>query len=86
MLKLEPTEARKVLLPFTREGTGPEVMEELDTICRSEGPSKARCTGDNKVLREILGLSKRDCELLRLGATLLHDWRNRRRRDRAYAA
>jgi adenine-specific DNA methylase len=74
MLKLEPTEAENVLVanPDTSQAsdlTG--LAEELDEAVRKDGEEAAQERADSVILREMLGLTSTDCELLRSAANTL---------------
>jgi adenine-specific DNA-methyltransferase len=76
MLKLEPTEAERVLVPDLRAGLSTGLpTEEIDALLRSGRQSEAEETADRVILRDGLGLSRKDCALLRKGAELLRDRR-----------
>jgi adenine-specific DNA-methyltransferase len=75
MLKLEPKEARNVLLPVVEIPGMMALVEEIDQVCRKLGTEEATKAADEIILREGLGLSGAECELLRTGAERL---RNRR--------
>ena len=78
MLKIEPTEAENVLLPFP-EKTGDswlfDLARELDASVRSEGDGVGRTCADEVILRDALGLSRADCQLLRTAGDVLRDRR-----------
>ncbi len=78
MLKLEPTEAERVLLP-SGQAVDPSSLtglaEELDTLMRNDGNALAQTRADRAILQKCLGLSPDDCKLLQTGANIL---RNRR--------
>ncbi|AFM23340.1 N-6 DNA methylase [Desulfomonile tiedjei] len=80
MLKMEPGEARKVILPAIASTDLDVFGEEVDCIYRSSGIEVARRTVDREILQKLLGLSKRDCELLAKGLKILSERRSRRGR------
>ncbi len=81
MLKLEPTEAENVVIALPEKpGTGQAVSSDcLDSLLRSGRESEAQQMVDNQFLRSGLGLSKRDCDLLRHAADSLRYRRQNRR-------
>jgi hypothetical protein len=78
MLKMEPTEAKNVVLPVVEGSAVTHLYDEVDSVCRLEGIDAARLVVDKKILKELLGLSDRDCQLLRQGARILADRRSQR--------
>lgn len=80
MLKLEPGEAGRVLLPLppflSQLSRARKLVADLDTLVRLEAYEEALDLGDEQILRRGLGLSKGDCALLRQGLTFFV---NRRR-------
>jgi adenine-specific DNA-methyltransferase len=81
MLKLEPTEAQRVILPTPLRTNGDELATELDTIARTRGDDAARRYADTVVLRRGIGLTIQECALLREAATALHERRYQRSAD-----
>ena len=77
MLKLEPTEAQDVLLVchVTVNGKLAQLAEELDSLVRSGKEGEAHLRADDVILKECLGLTQKECHLLRSAADHL---RNRR--------
>lgn len=76
MLKLEPSEAERVLVPFPssqRRETG--FIGRLDAAMRADGDAAAAELADHHVLRSGLGLSATECALLRDGAAEMQEWR-----------
>lgn len=73
MLKLEPTEAENVVVAWIREGDSmlAELAEEFDTLIRSGDEATAQARADKVILRDSLGLSQRECLLLRTTAEAL---------------
>lgn len=70
MLKLEPSEARRVLLAVP-EGDFSELITELDMLLRQNKVEQAQKLADNEILQGKLSLSHQDCELLRESAGTL---------------
>ena len=77
-LKLEPSEARRVLVALLTPTDVAGLAEELDTLLRKGEGHTARQRADEVVLRGALGLSTRECELLREAARTLRARRCRR--------
>lgn len=72
MLKLEPTEAERVLVPITPKKDNLESLAvELDQIARTGGDEACKAFADRHLLRRCLGLSAADVRLLRDAAVLL---------------
>lgn len=73
MLKLEPTEAEgvAVAVPESADSALVELSAELDARLRNGRFSEAEAIADRLILRSSLGLSERDCSLLRLAADSL---------------
>lgn len=71
MLKMEPREAREVLVPVAGNARLADLEHELDEICRTQGIRAARKQGDHAILRGMLGLSKRECSILEEGVDTL---------------
>jgi hypothetical protein len=73
MLKLEPTEAEDVLLPFPNNAPDLESLaRELDSVSRARGDAFSERLADRHLLQGGLGLSASDCNLLRAAADMLH--------------
>jgi hypothetical protein len=74
MLKLEPTEAERVLIPNIILGRKKslQLTTDLDALARQGREDEAQRRADELILREELGLSKSDCALLDSAATILH--------------
>jgi adenine-specific DNA-methyltransferase len=65
LLKLEPSEARQVLLPYPQTSQDlSELSQELETLYRKNGAGAAQNYADVTILQDLLGLSKQDCILL----------------------
>jgi len=76
MLKLEPSEAEQVLLPFlARKDKLEALVVELDQIARSRGAEACSQHADQTLLRHELGLSAADVRLLYSSARLLRERR-----------
>jgi len=76
MLKLEPVATRRLLIPLpTPIPAG--LLKRLDALVRSGHRGEALAIADELVLREGLGLSAKDCRLLRAAA----GWLATRRKD-----
>lgn len=78
MLKLEPREAQKVILPVESQ-TSEELLAELSLLQRAGRLNDAQNLADERLLVQGLGLSKRDIGSLRETAMLLRDRRHKRR-------
>ena len=78
MLKLEPTEAEKILVPWPRVATSQltELAGELDELARRSKPVGDRA--NEEVLQQQLGLSRSDCQLLSSAVDTLRGRRLRR--------
>jgi hypothetical protein len=76
MLKLEPTEAGRVLVPIiAKHDTLKALAVELDQIARSGGDEACEEYADRHLLRRGIGLSAADVRLLRESAVLLRQRR-----------
>jgi adenine-specific DNA-methyltransferase len=75
MLKLEPSEAERVLvaLPYPKDTN--DLVTELDGLLRGGNFPAAQDLADTSVLRRRLGLSKSECMVLRDAAAQLENWR-----------
>ncbi|MCK4340630.1 MAG: N-6 DNA methylase [Phycisphaerae bacterium] len=84
MLKLEPTEAQRVVVPSYPANYEAlrNLATELDSLQRSGAADTALDLADTMILRVGLGLSKKECRVLRDAADLLR----RRRYARGSAA
>jgi hypothetical protein len=74
MLKLEPTEAGNVLLAYPEKSKMPRVLalaEELDDVVRRNGDEVAQTRANEMILRDMIGLSRRDCDMLTSAANEL---------------
>jgi adenine-specific DNA-methyltransferase len=79
MLKLEPGEAQRVLIA-TPNGDFSGLIEKLHTLLRQGKPDEARALADGVLLQDALGLSARECALLRHATRSLRDRRYYRNR------
>jgi hypothetical protein len=77
LLKLEPVEARKVLLPLPKLGPGAysELAAELDLLERRGEIEAARALADDCILRRGLGLPEVDIRAIQYAWRTLHDRR-----------
>ena len=75
MLKLEPSEAERVLvaLPYPKDAI--ELVREIDRLLRGRDLEAAMDLGDRRVLRRRFGLSASECITLREAARQLETWR-----------
>lgn len=81
MLKLEPGEAKKVLVALPKNISGAELSETYDQIdkkLRKPDLEAALDIGDKLILRKGLRMKARECELLRQGYYYLRDRRMNR--------
>ena len=74
MLKLEPSEARRVLIA-TPEGEFGKLEAELDTLLRLGKIDEAQNLANQVILQDGLGLTEQECVTLRDAARLLRDRR-----------
>ncbi len=70
MLKLEPSEARRVLIA-TPEGEFGGLEAKLDALLRQGKIDETQILADRVFLQDGLGLSEQECELLRESARML---------------
>ena len=82
MLKLEPSEARRVLIA-TPPGNFGGFGAELDSLLRAGRTDEAHSLADRTLLQNGLGLTPRECATLRDGARTLRDRRYYRGKARA---
>jgi hypothetical protein len=75
MLKLEPSEAERVLIPLPRAREETRVVRQLDTLMRRMEEEAAIGFVDHHVLRRGLGLSATECALLRDASQEMQKWR-----------
>ena len=85
MLKLEPGEAKNVLIPLIGEACGRDVVAELDALYRQAGARETRRVADDRFLRAGIGLSKQDCDLLQVGVETLLGRRYQKGKKQAHA-
>jgi adenine-specific DNA-methyltransferase len=80
MLKIEPSEAERVLLAAVL-GSARRVAQltwELDQLIRRGNWQEAQMRADNIILKDIIGLDGSDCSLLRCAARQLRERRSSR--------
>ncbi len=75
MLKLEPSEAERVLIPLPWPREEPRLVKDLDAMIRRAQGEEAVDFVDHHVLRRRLGLSGTECACLRDAAAEMHKWR-----------
>jgi adenine-specific DNA methylase len=77
MLKIEPSEAERVLVAISKGSTRrlDKLARELDVLVRAGDQKIAQMQADKAILKNIIGLTKRDSDLLRSAAD---DLRTRR--------
>jgi len=75
MLKLEPSEAERVLVALPYPNEAASLVTALDGLLRSGNSLAAQDLADNSVLRRRVGLSRSECMVLRDGAAQLESWR-----------
>ena len=77
LLKLEPVEARRVLLPLPKLGAASysELASEVDFLERSGELEAARALADDCILRRGLGLPETDIQAIQYAWRTLHDRR-----------
>jgi len=80
LLKLEPTEAGRVLLALPGARVPDDALLALDTFIRHGRPEVAQGTIDRMILRDRMGLSEKECRIL-LHATATLRARRLRRDD-----
>ncbi len=81
MLKLEPSEAKKVLVALPKDIPAAELTEaygQIDERLRENELEAALDIGDKLILRKGLGLKAKECKLLRQGYRYLRDRRMNR--------
>lgn len=79
MLKLEPREAQRVVVPVTSVDTA-GLEQEVDRLVRSDRVAVATHLVDAVVLRDTMGLTRAECELLASAAEQLRSRRYHRGR------
>ena len=75
MLKLEPTEAERLLVALPKPGDISRLLERTDSYLREARAEEARDLIDHHVLRARGGLSATECALLADSASFLETWR-----------
>jgi hypothetical protein len=78
MLKLEPSEAEKVLVPLPNRRDVGHLLSELDGLICGKNEEGASDSADRVVLRRGLGLSGSECVALRQAAAEMQNWRMHR--------
>lgn len=78
VLELEPTEAERLLMPAQLNGAMP--LKEVDQLVRAGRLDAVLEENAKIILREHMGLSVADCDLLKSVWTQMRDRRNSRRR------
>jgi len=71
MLKLEPSEARRVCVPLPKGVDTSNLVRRVDRLCRAGRNEEARELADRAILIDGLHLSQRDCAVLAEGANVL---------------
>ena len=77
MLKLEPSEAEKISIPFPKQLINRDEISHIDNLLRTGEFEAALDFADETILIKKLGLTKRDCIALKDGFTQLRSWRMR---------
>src|SRR5262249_2391438 len=77
LLKLEPTEAERLLVPLPPHANGslPGLAQELDDLIRGGNERAAADRADQVILQNGIGLSATDCRMLREAAGILRERR-----------
>ena len=76
MLKLEPTEAERVIVPLLgMSQSSAALAQDLDIMLRNGHDHSAQELADTLILRQGLGLSEQECRLLAAAADLLRERR-----------
>jgi adenine-specific DNA methylase len=76
MLKLEPTEAERVLIPWNSSSKPLDPLAvEVDQLLRNGRETDANRLADQHILREGLGLTNTECQMLRTAAEQLRERR-----------
>jgi adenine-specific DNA-methyltransferase len=75
MLKLEPTEAERLLVALPKPADISRLLERTDSYLREARAEEARDLIDRHVLRARLGLSATECAMLADSAGFLETWR-----------
>lgn len=78
MLKLEPSEAEKILVALPDPHEAADLVRQLDNLTRQKQSEAATDLVDKRVLRRRLGLSGTECLILREAAAEMHTWRMHR--------
>jgi hypothetical protein len=80
MLKLEPTEAGRVVLALPPNEKWADRLTMIDPLARHAGTQTVRAAVDQFLLREGIGLTQKECRSLSEAAALLRSRRLGRRR------
>lgn len=75
MLKLEPSEAKQILIPKLEKPLPKSFANQLDKLLRAGKQKEANELADEKVLENLLGFSKSEIKSLRQGAKRLRERR-----------
>jgi hypothetical protein len=78
MLKVEPSEAENVVVPWPADAETTwltALAKELDLSARNDGDETAQTLADEVILRTRLNLSHKDCNILRTAANVLRSRR-----------
>jgi hypothetical protein len=78
MLKLEPTEAGRVVVALPRREVASRLVQQIDQDLRSRDSDRATRLVDQSILRGRLALSAAECQVLQDAADELRNWRLRR--------
>lgn len=78
VLELEPTEAERLLMPAQLNGAMP--LTEVDQLVRAGRLDDVLEENAKIILREHMGLTSAECDLLKSVWTQMRNWRNSRRR------
>jgi hypothetical protein len=78
LLKLEPTEAGRVLVALPGAELFDGALPALDTFIRHGRPSMAQATIDRMILRNRIGLTDKECRVLAQATETLRVRRLRR--------
>jgi hypothetical protein len=80
MLKLEPTEAEKLLIPCPTDVSFrlQDIADEVDSLLRRGADANAARLADRAVLEQGIGISSKECATLRQAAAYLQARRVRK--------
>ncbi len=71
LLKLEPSEAERVLVALPGPDSPEDSLQGVDTLMRHGSPGIAQATVDRMILGNHIGLSRADCRILREAINVL---------------